>query len=139
MLRYRFIKDPDEKTLARVAALYAEQGWWTRKDRLVMLRRMVRQSHCFLIAEEGGQVAGMGRALNAWSGEAYIHDVAVLKAFRGRKVGSQLMKRLVSRLKKDGVRWIGLIASGNSAPFYEGLGFSSPAGSKAMTLGDPNV
>lgn len=139
MMRYRFIKTPDEKTLARLAALYAEQGWWTRKDKPAMLRRMVKESHCFLIAEENGQVAGMGRALNAWSGEAYIHDVAVLKAFRGREVGSQLIKRLVSRLKKDGIRWIGLIASGNSAPFYESLGFRSPAGSKAMTLGDPNV
>ncbi|OGR50848.1 MAG: hypothetical protein A2049_02205 [Elusimicrobia bacterium GWA2_62_23] len=139
MLRYRFIKIPDEKTLARLAALYAEQGWWTGKDTLAMLRRMVRGSHCFLIAEENGRLAGMGRALNAWSGEAYIHDVAVQKEFRGRKVGSQLMKRLVARLKKDGVRWIGLIASGNSAPFYESLGFRSPPGSRAMTLGDPNV
>lgn len=133
MIRYRFLKNPDEKTLDQLTALYAEQGWWDKSDSRAMLRRIVRDSHCFLAAFEGKRLAGMGRAVNALSKEAYIHDVAVFRAFRGRDIGSQLLRRLTSRLEKDGIRWIGLIASGGSAPFYRSLGFSTPARSAVMT------
>lgn len=126
MIRYRFLKDPDEKTLDQLTALYAEQGWWDRTDSRAMLRRIVRGSHCFVAAFEGGKLAGMGRAINALSKEAYIHDVAVAREFRGRDIGSGLLRRLEARLKRDGIRWIGLIASGGSAPFYRRLGFSTP-------------
>ncbi|OGR41929.1 MAG: hypothetical protein A2X35_11520 [Elusimicrobia bacterium GWA2_61_42] len=139
MLQYRFIKKADKTMLAQLISLYREQGWWTRADKPAMLRRMLRGSHRFLVALEDGKVAGMGRAINAHSKEAYIHDVAVLKAFRGREIGTALVARLVKRLKADGMRWIGLIASSNSAPFYRRLGFRSPAGTKAMMLGGHNV
>ncbi|OGR75420.1 MAG: hypothetical protein A2X32_12940 [Elusimicrobia bacterium GWC2_64_44] len=133
MIRYRFLKNPDDKTLDQLTALYAEQGWWDKSDSRAMLRRIVRDSHCFLAAFEGGRLAGMGRAVNALSKEAYIHDVAVFADFRGRDVGSGLVRRLTARLRDDGIRWIGLIASGGSAPFYRSLGFSTPARSAAMT------
>jgi ribosomal protein S18 acetylase RimI-like enzyme len=133
MIRYRFLKKPDEKTLNQLTALYAEQGWWDKSDSRALLRRMVSRSHCFLAAFEDGRLAGMGRAVNAYSKEAYIHDVAVFSAFRGRDIGSELLRRLTARLKKDGIRWIGLIASGGSAPFYRSLGFSTPPRSAAMT------
>ncbi|MDD2804623.1 MAG: GNAT family N-acetyltransferase [Elusimicrobiales bacterium] len=133
MISYRFLKNPDEKILDQLTALYAEQGWWDKSDSRAMLRRIVRDSHCFLAAFEGKRLAGMGRAVNALSKEAYIHDVAVFRAFRGRDIGSGLLRRLTARLKKDGIRWIGLIASGGSAPFYRAQGFSTPPRAAAMT------
>ena len=139
MTRYLFIKDADDKTLDQLISLYREQGWWDGSDSKRMLRRMIKDSHCFMIALEDGRVAAMGRAINAYSREAYLHDVAVFREFRGRDIGSALVSRLARRLKADGIRWIGLIASSNSAPFYRRLGFRSPAGAKAMMLGNTNV
>lgn len=133
MISYRFLKKPGERTLAQLEALYAEQGWWDASDRRPMLRRMVAGSFLFLAAFEGGRLAGMARALNAHSKEAYLHDVAVARAFRGRGVGSGLVRRLEARLKARGIRWIGLISSGGSAPFYRRLGYSAPPRSAPMT------
>ncbi|MFA6435235.1 MAG: GNAT family N-acetyltransferase [Elusimicrobiales bacterium] len=134
MTRYRFIKKADDKILEQLIALYREQGWWDGSDTRGMLRRIIKNSHCFLIALENGKVAGMGRAINAYSKEAYLHDVAVLREFRGRDIGSAIVSRLTRRLKSDGILWIGLIASSNSSPFYRRLGFHSPADAKAMML-----
>lgn len=139
MIRYRFIKKADKKTLEGLTALYREQGWWLRGDSPALLRKMIRGSFCFIVALENGRVVGMGRALDAHSREVYIHDVAVLRAFRGRDIGSGLMTRLVARLKARGIVWIGLISSSNSSPFYRKLGFVSPSGAKAMMLGHTNV
>lgn len=136
---YRYLRRADGKTLEQIISLYREQGWWTRADRPAMVRRILRESHCFLAAFDGGRLVGMARAVNAYSKEAYIHDVAVLKACRGRDIGSQLVSRLVRRLRRDGILWIGLIASSNSAPFYRRLGFRSYPSATAMMLGSPNV
>lgn len=132
-MRYRFLKKPDERTVDRLIALYREQGWWGAGDTRAQLRRIVGGSRFFLAAFEGGRLAGMGRAVDALSREAYLHDVAVAKEFRGRGVGSALVRRLVSRLEKAGVRWVGLISAGGSAPFYGKLGFRVPPRARAMT------
>jgi len=139
MMHYRFIKKADNKTLEQIISLYREQGWWNRSDTKRMLRRIIKESHCFMVAIENGRVAGMARAINAYSKEAYIHDVAVFREFRGRDIGSVLVSRLARRLKADGIGWIGLIATSNSAPFYRRLGFRPPADAQAMILGKNNV
>lgn len=133
MITYRFLKNPDERTVDRLIALYKENGWWGRGDNRAQVRRIVGGSRFFLAAFEGGRLAGMGRALDALSREAYLHDIAVAKEFRGRGVGSALVRRLVGRLRKAGVRWVGLISADGSAPFYRGLGFKAPPRALAMT------
>jgi spermidine synthase len=139
MIRYRFIKKADKAELAQLIAIYRQQGWWTRSDTEAMLRRIIKGSYCFLVAEEGGTIVGMGRGIDALSKEAYIHDVAVLRSSQGRDIGAGLVRRLVRRLRAGGARWVGLIASSNSAPFYRKLGFVSPASASAMMLGNTNV
>jgi spermidine synthase len=139
MIRYRFIKKADKRTLGQLMELYREQGWWTDGDKPALLGRMLRGSFCFIVAVEEGRVVGAGRAIDAYSNEVYIHDVAVLRARRGRDIGSELMRRLVARLKARGIVWIGLISSSYSSPFYRKLGFVSPPGATAMMLGHTNV
>jgi len=132
VIRYRFLKNPDGRTVDRLIALYSAQGWWGKGDNRALLRRMVRGSRLFIAAFEGGRLAGMGRAIDACSREAYVHDVAVAREFRGRDIGTGLMRRLVARLKRDGFRWVGLISADGSAPFYKALGFYIPRRSAAM-------
>jgi len=139
MITYRFLRRPDAKTRAQLIELYREQGWWGRGDRPALLGSILRGSRLFLAAFEDGRAVGMARAIDAHSREAYIHDVAVLKAARGRDIGSQLVRRLVKRLRSGGIKWVGLIASSGSAPFYRSLGFTSPPDSEAMMLGGPHA
>ncbi|HBE89528.1 MAG TPA: N-acetyltransferase [Elusimicrobia bacterium] len=139
MIRYRFIKKPSSSDLRGIEALYRAQGWWKPSDRRAGLRRLVERSLCFIVAEEGGVIAGMGRAIDAHSAEAYLHDITVSREFRGRDIGSGLVRRMLRRLKSLGVGWVGLISSNNSWPFYRRLGFVTPRGARAMMKGGTNV
>jgi spermidine synthase len=85
--------------------------------------KIIKGSHCFVAALEDRRIIGMGRAISDRASDAYIQDVTVADAFRGRGIGSQIIHQLISRLQADGLGWIGLIAEKNSHPFYQRLGF----------------
>ena len=89
-----------------------------------MIRLIVAGSHCFVVARREGRIIGMGRAMSDRASDAYIQDVTVLDAFRGRGVGTGIVRELIRRLEEDGIHWIGLIAERGSHPFYESLGFT---------------
>ena len=128
----RFIKKADPAGLNRIITLYRAQGWWGRNDSQEGLSRLIKGSHCFLLAERDGRLIGMGRAISDGASDAYIQDVVVIQEERGTGAGSAIMKTLMKRLKSDGVKWVGLIAQGNSSPFYARLGFKDLAKARPM-------
>ena len=134
MLTFRFLKKPDTSTLKGIISLYSRQGWWDKSDTPALAAKIIRNSHCFLLVLDKGRPVGMGRAISDAASDAYIQDVTVLREYRGRGLGSKIVLRLRKRLKADGIRWVGLIAQGNSAPFYAGLGFKPIERSRPMML-----
>ncbi|MFH1155945.1 MAG: GNAT family N-acetyltransferase [Pseudomonadota bacterium] len=110
--------------------LYTEAGWWDDACRANpgFVLDVVTESACFVGAFQGNIMVGMGRALSDRVSDAYIQDVAVLRAFRGRGIGSRIIKCLIAELKKIGVDWIGLIGEPGTEPFYEKLGFKPMTG-----------
>lgn len=129
MIEYTFLeKPPDAQQIERILALYHQQGWWGDDagaigENSAMLKGIVAGSHCFLTVWDQDTLAGMGRAISDRASDAYIQDVTVEKTYRGRGIGTEIVKRLVARLRQDGMPWIGLIAEKNSHAFYEPLGF----------------
>jgi spermidine synthase len=120
--KYRFISTASPAEATGIITIYRAQGWWRRATR-AGLNRLIRGSHCFVVAEKDGVIVGMGRAVSDGVSDAYLQDVAVLAAERGRGTGAGIVKALTRRLKRDGIGWIALIAQDGSAPFYAGLGF----------------
>ena len=128
MPNFAFLEKPTPDQIDQIIALYREAGWWSGStDDRNLVARLVAGSHCFLAALSGGRIIGMGRAISDRASDAYIQDVTVSAAFRGRGIGSRIVERLVARLRDDGLNWIGLIAERNSAAFYAPLGFSPMA------------
>lgn len=121
-IKYRFIANASPAEAEGIITIYRAQGWWLRGSRAA-LNRLIRGSHCFLVAERDGAIFGMGRAISDGVSDAYLQDVAVLKGERGAGAGKAIVAALCRRLKRDGLTWIALIAQDGSAPFYAGLGF----------------
>lgn len=119
----KIIKKPDVETLKGIITIYRAHGWWKPSDRPALLARLIRGSHCFAVAEAGGRVIGIGRAISDGVSDAYIQDMAVLESERQAGVGGAILKALLRRLRRDGVRWVGLIAQDNSEYFYRRAGF----------------
>jgi len=123
-MQYSFLENPTAEHIHQILALYKFEGWWVEsRDDVDLVERIIAGSHCFLIVEEGKRLVGMGRAISDRVSDAYIQDVAVDAAYRGRGIGREIVRRLLERLNKDGVNWVGLIAERGSHPFYERLGF----------------
>ncbi|HOX23612.1 MAG TPA: GNAT family N-acetyltransferase, partial [Elusimicrobiales bacterium] len=72
--------------------------------------------------EKDGPVA-MGRAISDGANDAYIQDIFVKPQFRKRGIASALLKKLLAQLKKDKMRWIGLIADHKAVGLYHRHGF----------------
>ena len=118
----RIITSAREDELIR---LYKDAGWWKKEydKNTDFLKGLVANSACFVGAFHKNSMIGMGRALSDLASDAYIQDVAVLKPFRGKGIGSKIIKELVAFLQQHQVDWIGLVAKPNTSLFYVKLGF----------------
>ncbi|BBO67917.1 hypothetical protein DSCA_18470 [Desulfosarcina alkanivorans] len=133
MIDFTFLETPTQAEIARLTDLYRQAGWWTDDgDNPSLVAGIVAGSHCFLVACQAETIVAMGRAISDRISDAYIQDVTVDPAFRGRGIGSRMVATLTARLEADGIGWIGLIAERKTHPFYRPLGFSPMADSVPM-------
>ena len=133
MIEYTFLQTPTPVEIDRLTELYRHAGWWTDDgDNPSLVAGIVAGSHCFLVARQAETIVAMGRAISDRASDAYIQDITVDPAFRGRGIGSRMVSTLASRLEADGIGWIGLIAERKTHPFYRPLGFSPMADSVPM-------
>lgn len=114
---------PDQ--LLQILALYRQTGWWDGDTNdTEAVQRIIAGSHCFVVATDHDSVVGMGRAISDGVSDAYIQDVTVAENCRTGGIGSEIVRRLIACLEKDGIEWIGLIAERNSHEFYRPFGFN---------------
>ena len=133
MLSFTFLIDPTTEQIAAITRLYRQEGWWSPEpDNPDLVAGIVRGSHCFLTAVQGNEIVAMGRAISDGVSDAYIQDVTVAPSYRGKGVGTTIIRKLVERLNEDGLEWIGLIAEKNSYHFYERIGFTRMTDSEPM-------
>jgi ribosomal protein S18 acetylase RimI-like enzyme len=136
---YTFITEPTPSQVEGVLDLYRLQGWWghpTDQD-LEMAVAIIQGSHCFVVASHEGSIIGMGRAISDRASDAYIQDLAVRFAFRGKGIGTRMVNELIARLRSDGLGWIGLVAEAGTWDFYRRAGFAEMPGSILMLKKNP--
>ncbi len=115
----------DESAFADIARLFDEESWSASSPTdPKSVRKSVENSYCAYGAFDGKKLVGFFRALSDGVSDAYLLDLVVDKNYRGRGIASALIKKIVSRLKLDGVEWITAI----STP--EGIGTYSKTASK---------
>lgn len=139
MLTYRFIKKADAKTLNQIISLYKNQGWWRKRDKPALAAKILKNSHCFLLALDRGRAIGIGRAISDRASDAYIQDITILPDYRSLGIGSAIVKKIKKRLKTDGIKWIALIAQNNSRDFYGKIGFKAIKRAHPMMLKENHV
>ena len=119
------IRVPTENQLREIAGLYRAQGWWQAGDdeSPQLIPRLITGSHCFVVALEGEDIVGMGRAISDGVSDAYIQDLTVRSDYRNQGIGRRILQTLLERLHADGLHWIGLIAEPGSCSLYQRAGF----------------
>ncbi len=107
---------------ADVARLYAFEGWISPGDDISGINRAVAASYCAFAAYDGGRMVGFFRALSDGVGDAYLLDLVVDPAFRGRGIGSALAGAVIGCLRDAGIAWITCISNPGVERLYEHFG-----------------
>lgn len=103
-----------------VKRLFKQAGW--AQDRsLDSIERMLEATPVKLGAWRGDDLVAFARVISDDAYKAMIDDVIVDETLRGKGMGTELIRRLVNRVKH--VETIFLPTDENLVSFYERLGF----------------
>lgn len=127
------IRKATRKDFDGILKIYLESAILNPKDKKNLelkkyLSNSLKEKTFFvLIAEEDKNVVGVcisnfGRISKV---DADLVDIYVLKKYRGQSVGNKLMKELYKKLKKKGIKNLGLYSENNpkTLNFYKKQGF----------------
>ncbi|MCX7648596.1 MAG: GNAT family N-acetyltransferase [Elusimicrobiales bacterium] len=117
------IKNPDLKILRQIKEIYKDAGWWDNTDNINRLAKIVKGSHIFVVAVHQNKIVAMPRAISDKVNDAYIQDFAVLKEFRNKGIGTEILNFIKDFLIKKEFKWIGLISEKKAVSLYKRHGF----------------
>src|SRR5262245_16572910 len=104
---------------------YLVQSYWAEGIPLEILRKAVAESHCYGLYREAEQI-GFARVVTDRATFAYLCDVYVLEAFRGRGLGKWLMQVVMEHPDLQGLRRFVLVTR-DAHELYRPFGFTSLA------------
>jgi GNAT superfamily N-acetyltransferase len=113
--------DPDRIDLDVVADFLATSYWAPGIPRAVV-QKAIAHSLCFVLID-GDQQVGFARVISDHATFAYLADVFVVPAYRGRGLSKWLMECVVSHSELQGLRrW--MLATRDAHALYERVGFT---------------
>ena len=134
---YEISTDPARLDLDVIHGFLTE-SYWARGIPRETVARSLRGSLCFGVYHAGAQVA-FARAITDRATFAYLADVFVLPAHRGRGVGKRLIAAIKAHPELQGQRrW--LLGTRDAHGLYRQFGFAPPADpSLWMEIHDPSA
>lgn len=129
----------DAPTVEETIALYRKD--WPLEDLDDIPASFPAHNSLFLLVYDDDKLVGSGAVHHYQDDIAEVSRVWLLPAYQGRKIGYQLMLRLIEFAKSKGYRWLWLETSPDhqqkAVAFYQRLGFkiSSKYQSKFADIG----
>jgi GNAT superfamily N-acetyltransferase len=129
---YILSTDPTRLDLALIHGYLSNESYWAAGRAFEVVRRSVAHSLCFGIYHGDEQVA-FARVVTDYATFAWLCDVFVVAARRGRGLGKWLVERVVAHPDLQGVRQV-LLATRDAHELYRRYGgFEAlPAPEKCM-------
>lgn len=115
------------KNVSEYNILYDKVGWGKRKE--LVVKKALDNTIYSISAYDYGKIVGYGRIIGDKTIFLYIQDVMVDPEYQGRKIGTEIMNRLIDKIneyKKNspGLR-VYLGASYDKEKFYKRFGFKT--------------
>jgi 5'-phosphate synthase pdxT subunit len=121
---YEIDTDPSRLDLDVVHG-FLTGSYWAHGIPRAVVERSLRGSLCFGVYHHGRQV-GLARVISDFATFAYVADVFVLEAHRGRGLSKTLMARIKAHPKLQGLRrW--LLGTRDAHGLYRQFGFQAPS------------
>ena len=114
--------DPARIDLDAVHAYISGESYWGRGRTRELVERAIAGSQRVLGLYRGAEQVGFARAVSDGATVAYLADVYVLPAARGRGLGLALVREIVEGGSGSEVRW--LLHTADAQGLYRKLGFA---------------
>lgn len=119
--------DPERVDVDAVHAFISRESYWGRGRARELTERAIRGSSRVVGLYRGGEQVGFARAVSDGAVFAYLADVYVLGAHRGRGLGLALVREIVDgggeQALSSRVRW--LLHTADAQALYARLGFTT--------------
>lgn len=137
-MTYQVSTDPARLDVGLVHRWLSEESHWARGVPRAVIERALENSLNFAAYDDGGQQVGFARIVKDKATFAWLADVFVIDAHRGKGVSRLLMQAIVDHPDLQGLRrW--LLATRDAHGLYEKFGFASPPPGRLMERLDPDI
>lgn len=132
------ITDRREDLDVEIIHNFLRESYWAKGIPRAIVEKSINYSLCFGLYHNSNQI-GFGRVVSDQSTFAYIADVFVVPAYRGRGLGKWLVSCLLTHPELQGLRrW--LLATLDAHGLYEQNGFVALRRPDVfMEINDPNI
>ena len=124
MTAFRISNDPKDLDVEAIHRFLSEESHWARGISIDLVRRSIEHSLNFGLFSGTVQV-GYARVVTDHATFAYLQDVFVLEAYRGRGLSRQLVAAVLAHPAVRDVRRFMLVSS-TARGLYEKFGFAPP-------------
>ncbi len=117
--------NPGRVDVAEVHKFISEESYWGKGRPLELQRRFVQEADRVVGVYHGNRQVGFARAVTDGHVVAYLADVYVLREFRGRGLGAELVREMIDNGPYAEVsKW--LLHTQDAHGLYERFGFKAP-------------
>jgi len=137
--RDNYLISTDRRRLDRsVVHRFLEGSYWAKGIPRETVDRCIENSLCFGLYDGDCQI-GFARIISDFSTFAYLADVFVLEAARGRKLGVWLIETIMGHPQLQGLRrW--MLATADAHGLYRKFGFTKLSRpERIMEIVDPDI
>ena len=120
-----FDDDRDRIDVAAVHDYLSNESYWAEGRPYDVVDRLIREAERVVGAYDGERQVGFARVVSDGAVFAYLADVYVLSAYRGRGLGVELVREAVDGSPYAGLKW--LLHTDDAHSLYEKLGFGEPS------------
>lgn len=115
--------DPARLVISVIHQYLAEESYWAKNMPRELLEKAIANSLCFGVYAPDGQQAGFARVVTDYATFAWLCDVFVLPAYRGRGLSKWLMEVVWAQPELKGLRRR-MLATLDAHGLYQQFGFA---------------
>jgi ribosomal protein S18 acetylase RimI-like enzyme len=117
--------DPARVDVEQVHRFLTNESYWAKGRSRETVERLVREASRVVGLYDGDRQVGFSRTVSDGAVFAYLADVYVLPAYRGRGFGVELVRETVERGPYANLKW--LLHTDDAHALYEKIGFGEPS------------
>jgi ribosomal protein S18 acetylase RimI-like enzyme len=117
--------DPGRIDVDAVYDFLSNDAYWAEGRPRDLVERLIREAERVVGIYDDGRQVGFARAFTDGVALVYLADVYVLAEYRGRGLGTELVREMVEAGPYAGLRW--MLHTRDAHDLYRKIGFEAPS------------